>query len=91
MALKILQVLAIWATWFGATNCENVTIDDQYGDEATGAQVAYAPSAHWTQGNGCGGCATKCDASQAYRETWHSGLFAPSQNADPLTVTFNFT
>ncbi|TCD59919.1 hypothetical protein EIP91_011189 [Steccherinum ochraceum] len=91
MVSRALQVLALWVVWAGMMEGKNVTIDDQYGDEATGAQVTYAPAELWTQGNGCGGCSAKPDASQAYHGTWHDGLFAPSQNKQPLTVTFTFT
>ncbi|TCD69085.1 hypothetical protein EIP91_008983 [Steccherinum ochraceum] len=92
MASKTLQVLAICVVWAGVVGGEfvNVTIDDQYGDATTGQQVTYAPPQLWTQGNGCGGCAARPNATLAHNNTWHDGLFAPSQESDPLSFSFSF-
>ncbi|KAI0346980.1 hypothetical protein BDW22DRAFT_1351313 [Trametopsis cervina] len=69
----------------------NRTIDDQNGDEVTGAQVTYSPTQMWSQGNGCGGCSTKPDASQALDETWHDGSRTPDRDILPLALSFKFT
>ncbi|KAI0775463.1 hypothetical protein BC629DRAFT_1595092 [Irpex lacteus] len=68
----------------------NRTIDDQNGDSVTGEQVSYSPSQRWSQGNGCGGCSAKPDASQTEQQTWHDGSRNPSRDP-PITVSFKFT
>ncbi|KAI0346982.1 hypothetical protein BDW22DRAFT_1425073 [Trametopsis cervina] len=67
----------------------NVTIDDQIGDEVTGAQITYTPAKTWNQGNGCSVCMAKVDASQAFNGTWHDASRFPGDA--PLVLSFNFT
>ncbi|KAH8107243.1 hypothetical protein BXZ70DRAFT_286208 [Cristinia sonorae] len=64
-------------------------IDDQNGDEVTGAQVQYIGS--WNQGSTCGGCASRPDKNQAHAGTWHDGFRVPSHNDPPLGFSFKFT
>ncbi|KAH8104029.1 hypothetical protein BXZ70DRAFT_1062554 [Cristinia sonorae] len=66
----------------------NRTIDDQYGDEVTGQQVAY--SGMWNQGNDCTWCAYHPNASLAHNGTWHDGLYVPSHDDPLLTFSFSF-
>ncbi|KAL5512910.1 hypothetical protein ACEPAH_3308 [Sanghuangporus vaninii] len=49
----------------------NVKVDDEHGDEITGALPAYSPPTAWNSGEACSDCAVKPDPSQAYEGTWH--------------------
>ena len=69
---------------------QNVTIDDQFGDEQTGALPSYSPVGAWSQGADCAGCLIKPDQRQAFRETWHDATHTPG-DAEPrvASVLFN--
>ncbi|TBU46568.1 hypothetical protein BD309DRAFT_840655, partial [Dichomitus squalens] len=54
----------------------NVTIDDTFGDPATGDQISYAPEGTW-QPVSCAGCTAKPNPSQVSNSTWHEGTFNP--------------
>lgn len=43
----------------------NVTIDDEFGDSATGQKIVYLPSSAWNFGPKCERCKANVDASQA--------------------------
>ncbi|KAI0346981.1 hypothetical protein BDW22DRAFT_1425072 [Trametopsis cervina] len=69
----------------------NRTIDDQNGDEVTGALVTYTPSTKWHQGNGCTVCTAQADPSQALDGTWHDTTHFPDRETVPVTLSFQFT
>ncbi|KAH8116538.1 hypothetical protein DFH11DRAFT_1464864, partial [Phellopilus nigrolimitatus] len=70
----------------------NVSVDDQSGDERTGALPVYFPAfpaGGWSQGNGCSACGFKPDSTEAFDNTWHD---TTSQNdTDPRMISINFT
>ena len=73
----------------------NVTVDDTNPDPDTGITFVYAPDNGWAQGNGCGGCSSKLDASETFESTWHDSTWTstttdPSQEPVFPTATFQF-
>ena len=56
----------------------NRTIDDTYGDSATGLQVVY--SEFWNKGQVCSGCAVQPDPSKAFEGSWHDTTSGPTSH-----------
>ncbi|KAI1793126.1 hypothetical protein LXA43DRAFT_283169 [Ganoderma leucocontextum] len=67
----------------------NRTIDDQFGDSATGAPPEY--SSRWVQGAGCDGCAIRLDTAKLFRGTWHGIATSPNEDRTPTAITLQFT
>jgi hypothetical protein len=83
---RVLLLLALLRGVFPTIS--NVTVDDEYGDEVTGAKPSYSPSEGWSQGANCTGCLAKPDPSQAFSGTWHDGTATPG---DPEGRVVNYT
>ena len=72
---------------FGAS--KNVTIDDQFGDEATGRLVEYSPAGDaWAQGSTCTTCALEPAPQLAFNGTWHDSTVGALPNEAPGPYTF---
>ncbi|KAH9932121.1 uncharacterized protein BXZ73DRAFT_77617 [Epithele typhae] len=79
----------------------NVTIDDEFGDDITGAKPVYSPDTGlWTQGSTCTGCGVRSiaypqgevQASQAFHGTWHDATYLSGYGSPcAVTLTFNGT
>ena len=63
---------------FAALRIINRTIDDTYGDSATGLQVVY--SEFWNKGQVCSGCAVQPDPSKAFEGSWHDTTSGPTSH-----------
>jgi len=63
-ALKLACVLLIFRS--AAALAINRTIDDQFGDSATGALPIYSPENMWAQGNQCSTCFAQPDYQQTF-------------------------
>ena len=68
---------------------QNVTIDDEHGDEQTGVIPGYSPVGAWAQGSECEGCLVRPDRLQAYRGTWHDATHTPGDR-EPRVVSVVF-
>ncbi|PIL30899.1 hypothetical protein GSI_07068 [Ganoderma sinense ZZ0214-1] len=72
----------------------NVTVDDTFGDPATGNQIIYEPQGLWQLGQSCNGCTARPDKFLAFNGTWHDSTFndasLPDANQLPI-ATFSFT
>jgi hypothetical protein len=86
MAWRILLLLVLLRGVFALIS--NVTVDDEYGDEVTGAKPSYSPSADWSEGTNCTGCLALPDPSFAYDHTWHD---TTQDVADPAVRFVNYT
>ena len=62
----------------------NRTIDDTYGDSATGLQVVY--SVFWNTGQLCPGCAVQPNPAEAFAGSWHD----TTSSAIPHNATMKF-
>jgi hypothetical protein len=67
---------------------ENRTIDDQTGDQATGALPVYAPKDKWAYGPDCNGCFVRADAGRAHGQSWHDATVSAG---DVRNITLTFT
>jgi hypothetical protein len=65
----------------------NITIDDENGDEKTGAQPVYQPGASWSLGSACPDCWVKPKSTNVTDGTWHD---TTAFNSTPSTVTVQF-
>lgn len=65
----------------------NRTIDDTYGDSATGLQVAF--SNNWNTGQLCPGCGVQPDANEAFEGSWHDTT-TPGLSDAAHNVTMRF-
>lgn len=78
----------------------NRTIDDQFGDSVTGAQVTYTPSGSsvptgdtaWEDASSCAqlGCFVDPGTSQAFMNSWHHATDGHT-GLSGLTASFSFT
>ncbi|KAF9457719.1 hypothetical protein BDZ94DRAFT_1175025 [Collybia nuda] len=71
----------------------NRTIDDQFGDPATGGRPVFLPTTEgvW-EGRGCVGCGVEPDPAQAFRGTWNAATFRPGEGGSgPLYIDLSFT
>lgn len=76
----------------------NITVDNATPNPTTGAAFSYAPADTWHEGNGCGSCSSKPNASLAYNQTWQDVTFYPTTDDTPVnqevktaTLQFNGT
>jgi hypothetical protein len=65
-ALKFAHALLLLSTQNAAAVPTNRTIDDQFGDSATGALPTYSPSDRWTEGTQCTTCLAQPDPELAF-------------------------
>lgn len=80
----MLRALSIAAAASVAARLVNVTIDDYYGDERTGAVPLYDSAHGWNVAvGGCPDCGAKADPAQVYNHTWYAALRAET----PLHVS----
>ena len=71
----------------------NVTVDDTYGNQATGDVIQYAPDGVWNLGQECPACSAQPNPEQIYFGTWHDGTFSVNSLTAPdqlLTATLVF-
>ncbi len=72
----------------------NITVDNAAPNPTTGAAFSYAPDNTWNEGNGCGFCSAKPNASLAYNQTWQDVSFDPNtdgaQYHEVQTATLQF-
>ncbi|EJD01916.1 uncharacterized protein FOMMEDRAFT_147086 [Fomitiporia mediterranea MF3/22] len=87
--LSFVLFLPLLATLLPSAAARNITVDDTYGDEVTGAKPVYSPADVWNPGPGCSTCAIKPDATQAYNGTWHDSTRPP--NAPAYTIEIGFS
>lgn len=70
----------------------NVTIDDTYGDEMTGAKPVYAPDDGlppiWENAP-CGGCGVQVSPSQVHNRKWHAVTVNGTTPSVSITLNFN--
>lgn len=71
-----------------ALSAENRTIDDSFGDSATGFKPEFTPSSSWNTGE-CAGCAIKPDAARAFGGTWTEATHRGGPE-NPLTIRMRF-
>lgn len=84
-----LLCLLLQATTAGST-LVNRTIDDQGGDNVTGALPTYLPSP-WNEGQTCFGCHLHpgiIEPSQAFNRTWSDTTYRPGSPAQVVQVGF---
>ncbi|KAI0771009.1 hypothetical protein BD413DRAFT_72508 [Trametes elegans] len=84
-----------FAPLFASAALVNVTIDDTFGDQATGNQITYGPPGVWKAGQNCTDCTAKVDPAQVSNGTWHDGTFSTvvENNSPPgqiLTAAVSF-
>ncbi|KAI5117137.1 hypothetical protein M0805_008256 [Coniferiporia weirii] len=88
--MLVLFTLAIGSTALSTLKVSsNVTVDDQNGDQKTGAMPTYSPVSVWNQGANCSHCKARPDPSLALDSTWHDTTANPG--ADFPTVEISFT
>ncbi|KAH7097532.1 hypothetical protein BKA62DRAFT_833232 [Auriculariales sp. MPI-PUGE-AT-0066] len=71
---------------------QNITIDDTYGDEKTGAKPSYTGGGEWharSSQTECSDCSINPDPKQMLNQTWHDATTFVYQ--DPSMVKFNIT
>ncbi|KAH9850678.1 hypothetical protein C2E23DRAFT_759957, partial [Lenzites betulinus] len=68
---------------FASAALVNVTIDDTFGDESNGIQVAYEPPSQWNVGQDCTGCTAHPNPQLAFNGTWHDSTYNDTRNNDP--------
>lgn len=66
----------------------NFTIDDTFGDSATGLSPTY--STNWNVGQTCSGCAVVPDASKTFMGTWHDTTTNSPMKPAPHQVNLTF-
>ena len=66
----------------------NRTIDDTYGDSATGLQVQY--TSNWHTGPGCTVCAVQPNKTLAFGGTWHDTTSNNPNSTSPHSATLKF-
>jgi hypothetical protein len=81
---RILLLLVLFHGVFATIT--NITVDDEYGDQLTGARPSYSPAAGWGQGANCTGCQVQPDPTFVYDRTWH---FATT-DSDGYVVNYIF-
>jgi hypothetical protein len=96
-AMLLLTFLALGFRFIRGTYAavEVRTIDDQYGDSATGALPVYLPSGEWTYGPTCG---TQCyigqskyvvfNTSAIFNGSWHDTTFRENQPQKYISLSF---
>jgi hypothetical protein len=67
---------------------QNITIDDENGDEKTGVQPVYQPKTSWSLGSACAACWAKPNSTDVTDGTWHD---TTAFNSTPSNVTIQFT
>ena len=72
----------------GTGTATNRTIDDNYGDSATGAKPTYSDG--WNYGPDCPGCFVQPVVGETFDKSWHDVTASPSDPA-PRNVTLTFT
>ncbi|KAF9463490.1 hypothetical protein BDZ94DRAFT_1163917 [Collybia nuda] len=78
--------------YVGATP-ENRTIDDEFGDSATGRKPFFLPTTGgiW-EGQECVGCGVQPDPLQAHQGTWNAATFRPGEGGSGLLyIDLSFT
>jgi hypothetical protein len=73
---------------FVRAGAKNITIDDEKGDQVTGAQPVYQPRTEWSLGSACQGCWAKPNPAKVTDGTWHD---TTAFNSTPTNVTVQFT
>ncbi|KAI0659561.1 hypothetical protein C8Q70DRAFT_933474 [Cubamyces menziesii] len=73
----------------------NRTIDDQHGDNSTGAVPLFLPDGTWNIGQTCTVCAFRANnpinVSEVFDGTWHDAMHYGTRDTDPITIQANFT
>ena len=73
----------------------NRTIDDQHGDNSTGAVPLFLPDGTWNIGQTCTACAFRANnpinVSEVFDGTWHDAMHYGTSDPDPITIQVNFT
>ncbi|KAH9922671.1 uncharacterized protein B0H18DRAFT_508385 [Fomitopsis serialis] len=83
--IALLLFVATGARAIGTTT--NRTIDDFYGDSATGAIPLYSDG--WNYGPQCSGCFIQPAIGETFDQSWHDVTASPTDPA-PKTVTLSF-
>lgn len=65
----ITSITTLSTSAYGAL--QTIIIDDEYGDQLTGAKPTYIPPNGWIQGSNCTGCALHPSPASAVNGTWH--------------------
>lgn len=67
----------------------NLTIDDQFGDEATEEKPVFSPASAWATQT-CAGCAIKPDTTQMHDGTFTAATFMPDKGVAFNAIDFQF-
>ena len=94
--MPLLRRLSILSTHLLLTisaiaSLRNHTIDDEFGDSATGTVPTYAPQG-WLQGQNCTGCSfnsRSVDIRRVFNGSWHDSTHVPG--APDLNITISFS
>ncbi|KAI0353084.1 hypothetical protein OH77DRAFT_1407844 [Trametes cingulata] len=91
--LSLVHILSLLLSARLVAAVRTIVIDDTYGDEATGAQPVYSPSAAWIQGQPCSfndaECLLNVDPSMTRNGTWHDSV-GKTDDAPPRSIDLNF-
>ena len=95
LSLAFLSLSASRLLPLASATLVNVTIDDTFGDELTGARITYTPQGAWNFGQNCTECTAMPDPSLARNGTWHDGTFDVTDEAGgyanvPLSAAATF-
>jgi hypothetical protein len=70
----------------------NITVDDENGDEVTGAKPSFSPNDAWLQGAGCNGCAATPSLAFAFDRTWHDATYILGiGDPEPRVMSYTFS
>jgi hypothetical protein len=69
----------------------NRTIDDTYGDPATGRMPKYSPPDKFARGHECPNCGVQPDKTRAHDRTWHDATATAPDDIRNITIQFNGT
>ncbi|KAF9463488.1 hypothetical protein BDZ94DRAFT_1163882 [Collybia nuda] len=72
----------------GGATVINRTIDDEFGDSATGEKPIFLPSTQgiWA-GEECGGCRVQPDRALAFKGTWKAATYRNEEPGGKFTLT----
>ena len=85
-ALEAAMLIVLLVSDLAYAGTSNRTIDDTYGDSATGALPSYSGS--WNVGQDCPGCRVQPAPNDVFDGTWHDTT--SDSGTGPHAVTLSF-
>jgi hypothetical protein len=90
MAWRFVLLLVLLHGVYGLVS--NITVDDENGNEVTGAKPSFSPQESWIQCANCNGCGATPSLALAFDHTWHDATYQVGiGNPEPRVMSYTFS